>query len=120
MTYDPEDLTLTQQGDDVLLEWPAAVHPGTTEYWGFRRAGESDNPFDPESETPLFTVPSTQQSYLYEGAAKGWNSYQVFPYAGEPPPVEVLSDLDDVDTAGAQDGDELTFFDDTNEWRPAP
>jgi len=46
-TFDPEDLTVTQVGADVLLEWPAPEMVGATHVDVFRKAGTDMTPHVP-------------------------------------------------------------------------
>jgi hypothetical protein len=78
--YDPIDLTLTQVGPDVLLEWPAPVMPGTTHVAIFRRPGLGLTPlFDPGADTEIGRVPVATLEYTDIAPEVGDYAYQVFP-----------------------------------------
>jgi hypothetical protein len=76
---DPADLTLTQQGPDVLLEWPAPVMAGATHAAVFRRAGTDTSPFVPSPQAELARVPVGQTSWTDVNPGTGDWTYQVFP-----------------------------------------
>jgi hypothetical protein len=78
-TFDPADLTLSQVGDDVLLEWPPATIPDVTHYAIFRRTGTVMDPFDPEVDAEHDRVAVSEEEYLDVAPGAGDFAYQVFP-----------------------------------------
>jgi hypothetical protein len=77
--YDPTDLTLSQVGSDVFLEWPAPAMEGATHVAIFRRDDSDLTPFTPTPETELVRVPVAQLSHTDEAVPAGDYVYQVFP-----------------------------------------
>lgn len=76
---DPATLTLTQQDDDVLIEWPEPSMEGTTHVAIFRRAGTSTAVFSPHTDAELARVPVAITSYLDTAVPEGDYAYQAFP-----------------------------------------
>jgi len=78
-----EAIATTPEAIQYTDSWTVVVAPSEHEELGdayliFRRTPSTGEPFDPEVDTPIATVPSNQLTYDDEGLAEGEYEWQVF------------------------------------------